>query len=279
MLPLHGIIPPVVTPMHANEDVDLDRLRRVIDRMLAARVHAIFVLGTTGEFYALDADEKRAIVAAAVAHVAGRVPVIAGTGAESTREVVRLTRMAETEGADAVTVITPYFVAPSQQELFDHFRIVAESTRLPVVLYTNPMHCGGVRLDVSTVERLAGIPNVIGIKDSAGDLQTLIEYVRVVPERFAVMQGRDTLIAPALAHGAKGAVPATSNIAPELAVAIYEAHMRGDEAGAQAAQARFSPLRLGLTGTAPGGIKAAMNRAGWDVGPSRRPIGPHAKSH
>jgi 4-hydroxy-tetrahydrodipicolinate synthase len=269
---LHGIIPPLVTPMLANEDIDLPRLRQLIDRVLSANVHGIFVLGTTGEFYALDRNEKQAIIAEAVGHVGKRVPVIAGTGAESTRIAVALTQIAEREGADAVTIITPYFVMPTQQELFDHFRVVAENTRLPVILYQNPSHCGGVRLDVRTVVRLAQIPNIVGMKDSAGDLGTLIEYVRETPEDFAVLQGRDTMIEPALSYGAKGAVPATSNIAPEMAVAVYEAHFLDDIATAREAQAAFSPLRQNLIGTAPGGVKSAMRAAGFDCGPSRRPI-------
>jgi 4-hydroxy-tetrahydrodipicolinate synthase len=268
----HGIIPPLVTPMQANEDIDLPRLRELIDRMLSANVHGIFVLGTTGEFYALDRNEKQAIIAEAVGHTEKRVPVIAGTGAESTRIAVALTQIAEREGADAVTIITPYFVMPTQQELFDHFRIVAENTRLPVVLYQNPSHCGGIKLDVRTVARLADIPNIVAMKDSAGDLGTLIEYVRETPDDFAVLQGRDTMIEPALSYGAKGAVPATSNVAPELAVAIYEALQRGDIATAREAQSAFSPLRQNLVGTAPGGVKSAMRAAGFDCGPSRRPI-------
>ena len=115
----HGIIPPAVTPMQSNEDVDLPRLRETLDRLLAAGVHGLFVLGTTGEFFALDESEKQAVIAAAVAHTNKRVPLIAGTGAETTREAVRLTKMAEREGADAVAVITPYFIHPSQQELLD----------------------------------------------------------------------------------------------------------------------------------------------------------------
>ena len=271
----HGIIPPVVTPMRANEDLDLPRLRSTLDRQLAAGVHGLFVLGTTGEFYALAEDEKRAVVAEAVAHVRQRVPLIAGTGAETTREAVRLSQMAEREGADAVAVITPYFVHPTQQEIFDHFRRVAEHTALPILLYTNPVPCGGVRLEVDTVARLAEVPNIVGMKDSFGDLTTLVEYVRAAPPPFAIFQGRDTLIEPALAYGAAGAVPGTGNIFPEMAVAIYEAHRRGDHAAARAAQARFSPLRLTLAvGTAPGAIKAAMNLLGVEVGPSRAPIAP-----
>src|SRR5256886_4424699 len=143
---IHGIIPPVATPMQANEDLDLPRLRSFLDHLIDAGVHGVFVLGTNSEFYALDEREKQEVIATAVEHVRGRVPVFAGTGAETTREAVRLTRMAEKEGADGVSVITPYFVSPSQQEIYDHYRRVAESTKLPVILYNNPGTCGGVKI-------------------------------------------------------------------------------------------------------------------------------------
>src|SRR5262245_28607318 len=211
---LHGIIPPVATPMQANEDLDLPRLRWFLDHLINAGVHGVFVLGTNSEFYALDEHEKQEVIATAVAHVNKRVPVFAGTGAESTREAVRLTKMAEKEGADGVSVITPYFISPSQQEIYDHYRRVAEHTALPVVLYNNPSTCGGLKIDVDTVARLAEIPNILGIKDSSGDLQNTNEYLRVIPERFAVMMGRDTLIFSSLLFGTRGAVPATANIAP-----------------------------------------------------------------
>ena len=273
---LRGIIPPVVTPMKSNEDVDLPRLRGLIDHLIDKGVHGIFVLGTTSEFYALDMGEKQEVIATAVAHVNRRVPMIAGTGAETTREAIATTKIAEKEGADAVSIITPYYIAPTQAEMMDHYRRIAESTSLPVLLYNNPATCGGVKLEAESVARLAEIPNIVGIKDSSGDLQTLLEMIRVTPkEKFAVFQGRDTLIAPALQYGAKGAVPGTANIAPDLCVAIYEAVQRGDFASAQAIQARLSPLRIGLAiGTAPGAIKAAMNLLGLNVGPSRSPIAP-----
>jgi 4-hydroxy-tetrahydrodipicolinate synthase len=273
---LHGIIPPVVTPMRANEDVDLDRLRKLIDHLIGRGVHGIFVLGTTSEFYALDEAEKQAVIATAVEHVNGRVPVFAGTGAETTREAVRLTKMAEKERVDGVSVITPYYVSPTQAEIADHYRRIAESVATPVLLYSNPATCGGTKIDVETVSRLAELPNIVGIKDSSGDLQGLIEMVRVAPpERFAVFQGRDTLILPALQFGARGAVPGTCNIAPDYCVGIYESFRRGETAQAQALQLRLSPLRLGLSvGTAPGPIKAAMNLLGLDVGPSRSPLAP-----
>src|SRR5215470_852936 len=191
---IRGIIPPVATPMQANEDLDLPRLKWFLDYLIEAGVHGVFVLGTNSEFYALDEREKQEVIATAVAHVRGRVPVFAGTGAETTREAVRLTRMAEREGVDGVSVITPYFISPSQQEIADHYRRIAEHTSLPVVLYNNPATCGGVKIDVDTVARLAEVPNILGVKDSSGDLQNTMEFIRVVPERFSVLMGRDTLI-------------------------------------------------------------------------------------
>ncbi len=272
---IHGIIPPVATPMRPDEELDLPRLRWFLDRLIGAGVHGVFVLGTNSEFYALDENEKREVIATAVAHVRGRVPVFAGTGAETTREAVRLTRMAEREGADGVSVITPYFVSPTQAEIRDHYRRIAESTPLPVILYNNPSTCGGVRIEPDTVAQLAELPNVLGIKDSSGDLQNTNQYVRRTPARFAVLQGRDTLIFPSLLCGARGAVPASANVAPALCVEIYEAVRRGDHAQALASQRRLDPVRMSLNvGTAPGGVKAALELLGLSIGPSRAPVGP-----
>ena len=273
---LHGIIPPVVTPMTADQELDLPGLRAHIDYLLSHKVHGIFVLGTTGEFYALDEREKQAVIAAAVEHCRGRSPVYAGTGAETTREVVRLTKMAEKEGADGVSVITPYFLKPNQAELADHFRRVAEATSLPVVLYNNPATCGGVSIDPDTVARLAEVPNIIGIKDSSGDLQNTIEIIRSTPrDRFAVLNGRDTLILAALDAGAQGAIPASSNIAPDLCVGIYESSVRGDREAARVFQARLHPIRMAMAlGTGNGAIKEAMALLGRPAGPNRAPISP-----
>src|SRR5262249_52367395 len=259
--------------MQANEDLDLPRLRWFLDRLITAGVHGIFVLGTNSEFYALDEREKQEVIATAVAHVNKRVPVYAGTGAESTREAVRLTRMAEKEGADGVSVITPYFISPNQQELVDHYRRIAEATHLPVILYNNPSTCGGLMIGVDTVAWLAEVPNILAVKDSSGDLQNTQEYIRVVPERFSVMMGRDTLIFPALVMGARGAVPATGNIAPRLLVEIYESFRRGDVEASRRAQLRLNPLRMALTlCTPPGAVKAALEILGTPIGPCRSPV-------
>jgi dihydrodipicolinate synthase/N-acetylneuraminate lyase len=179
---VRGIIPPLVTPMTRDEEVDFATLRRLIDHQIACGVHGIFVLGTTGECYALDADEKQRIVATTVAHVKKRVPVFAGTGAETTREAILHTRMAEREKVDGVSVITPYFIMPNQSEITHHYRRIAEATSLPVILYSNPATCGGLKIEPETVAKLAEIKNIVAIKDSSGDFQNMIETVRLVPE-------------------------------------------------------------------------------------------------
>jgi 4-hydroxy-tetrahydrodipicolinate synthase len=277
---LRGIIPPVVTPMTADQELDLPGLRTHIDHMLAAGVHGVFVLGTTGEFYALDESEKQRVLAEARAHVGGRSPVYAGTGAETTREVIRLTKMAQKEGAAGVSVITPYFIKPNQNELFDHFRRVAESTSLPVVLYNNPATCGGLSIEPETVAKLAELPNVIGIKDSSGDLQNTIEIIRQTPrDRFSVLNGRDTLILAALQAGAQGAIPASCNIAPELCVGIFSSFEKGDIEGAKGFQSRLHGVRMAMSlGTGNSAVKEAMALLGRSAGPMRAPVLPFAEA-
>jgi 4-hydroxy-tetrahydrodipicolinate synthase len=272
---IRGIIPPVATPMQSNEDLDLPRLCSHLDFLIEEGVHGVFVLGTNSEFYALEEREKQEVIATTIAHVRKRVPVYAGTGAETTREAIRLTRMAEREGANGVSVITPYFIQPNQQEIYDHYRRIAESTSLPVILYNNPATCGGVKIDVETVARLAEIPNILAVKDSSGDLQNTNEYIKAAPDRFSVMVGRDTLICQGLLFGARGAVPASANVAPRLCVRIYEEFMRGNLEESKAAQLKLNPLRLAFTlGTQPGGVKAALSLLGKSIGPSRGPIAP-----
>jgi 4-hydroxy-tetrahydrodipicolinate synthase len=276
---LRGIIPPVVTPFSNDQELDLPRLKAHIDWQIESGVHGIFVLGTTGEFYALDEREKQTVIAAAVDHVNGRTQVYAGTGAETTREAIRLTRMAEKEGADGVSIITPYFIKPTQAELLDHFRRVAESTKLSVVLYNNPGTCAGLSIEPDTVARLAEIPNVAGIKDSSGDLQNTIEILRNTPrDKFSVLNGRDTLILAALQAGVHGAIPASCNIAPELCVGLYESFMKGDLEGARQYQARLHPIRMAMTlGTGNGAVKEALTLLGRSCGPNRSPVSPLAE--
>jgi 4-hydroxy-tetrahydrodipicolinate synthase len=276
---LTGIIPPCVTPMHADESVDYPGLCRQIDHLIACGVHGMFVLGTTGEFYALDEGEKQKIVATTMSHVNGRMKVYAGTGAETTREVERLTRMAEKEGVAGVSVLTPYFLKPTQAELIEHFRRVAACTDRDVILYSNPSVCAGVTLEPETVAKLAEIQNVVAIKDSSGDFEKMLDLIGLVPQSFSVLVGRDTLIDSSLRAGCSGAIPATCNIAPELCVGIYESHRKGDHAAAKHFQDRLTIVRNALSlGTGNGVVKEAMACLGRSAGPARSPIGPLSES-
>lgn len=273
---LLGIIPPVVTPFRPDESLDLPRLKSHIDHLLACGVHGIFVLGTTGEFYSLSEAEKQAVTAAAVEHVGKRSHVFVGTGAETTGEVVRLSKMAAKEGAAGVSVITPYFLKPTQGELADHFRRVADAAGVPVILYNNPSTCAGLSVEPDTVAKLAEVPNIVGIKDSSGDLQNTIELVkRTNPEKFSVLVGRDTLILAGLMFGTKGAIPATCNIAPRLCVDIFESFRGGETSAARAFQDKLAPVRMALSlGTGNGAVKEALALLGQSCGPNRAPIGP-----
>ncbi len=273
---LQGIIPPVVTPFHTDESLDLPGLKQQIDWQLQHGVNGIFVLGTTGEFYALSEAEKQAVTATAVEHVAGRVPVYVGTGAESTGEVLRLSRMAAQEGAVGVSVITPYFLKPTQAELYEHFRCIAYDSGLSVILYNNPATCGGLSIEPATVERLAKLPGIIGIKDSSGDLQNTIQLVRRTQgEQFSVLIGRDTLILAGLYFGIHGAIPATCNLAPQLCVGIYQTLKSGDSTNAHRLQEQLTPIRLAMNlGTGNAAIKEALHILNRSAGPNRRPIAP-----
>jgi 4-hydroxy-tetrahydrodipicolinate synthase len=272
---LHGIIPPVVTPFRPDESLDLPRLKTHIDHLLSSGVHGIFVLGTTGEFYALSEVEKQIVTATAIEHVGSRSAVYVGTGAETTGEVVRLSKMAAKEGATGVSVITPYFLKPTQGELTDHFRQVADTSGLPVILYNNPATCGGLSIEPDTVAKLAEVKNIIGIKDSSGDLQNTIELIkRTNPDTFSVLVGRDTLILAGLMFGTKGAIPATCNIAPRLCVSIYESYRGGELGAAHAFQQKLAPIRMAMSlGTGNGAVKEALELMNQSCGPNRAPIG------
>jgi len=270
----YGIIPAMVTPLDANEALNESALRRLVNHLIEGGVHGLFALGSQGEFWTLDPEEKRCILEIVVDETGGRVPVYGGTAAVSTREAVALSRMAEEVGVDAVSVLTPFFVSPTPQELYGHYAAIARATSLPIVLYSNPGRTG-VSLTPETLARLAQIENIVGIKDSSGDLSLTAEYVRVTPDDFAVLMGRDTLILAGLLYGCAGAIAATANVVPRLVVEIYERFQAGDLAGAQQAQERLSPLRHAFGwGTFPVVVKEAANIIGLAAGPAGGPVGP-----
>jgi len=268
-----GIIPAMVTPLDENEKLDESALRRLVRYLIEGGAHALFVLGSQGEFWAFDVVEKKEIFTIVVDEVAGRIPVLGGTTAVTTREALELTHVAAEAGVDAVSVLTPFFVSPNQAEIIAHFQAISESTSLPVLLYNNPGRTG-VHLEPHTVARLAEIPNIVGIKDSSGDLARTSEYVAVTPDSFAVLMGRDTLILAGLVTGCAGAVAATANVVPRLVVQIYDRFLSGDLEGARRAQERLAPLRQAFRlGTFPVVVKEAVDLIGLAAGPARRPVG------
>jgi 4-hydroxy-tetrahydrodipicolinate synthase len=269
-----GVIPAMVTPMMKDEEVNEKALRRLTNHLIDGGVHGVFAVGSQGEFWALSADEKRRVWEAVVDETRGRVPVYGGSVGVTTRETIALTRLAEKSGVDAVSILTPYFISPTDDQLFDHYRAVAESTSLPILLYTNPARTG-LKISVSLLVRLAQVPNIVGIKDSSGDLELTAEYIRAAPPSFSVLMGRDTLIFAGLMYGTKGGIAATGNVKPALVASIYDRFMAGDMAGAKAAQQELAPLRLAFAwGTFPVVIKEALNLMGMEAGPCRRPVGP-----
>jgi len=274
----HGIVPAMVTPLDKDDNVNEQVLRDLVDHLIAQGVHGVFALGSQGEYFALDINEKRTVMETTIDATKGRVPVYIGTGATTTREAVLLTRMAEECGADAVSVITPSFISPNQDELYEHYVTVARATRLPVLLYTNPARTG-INVSIGLAKRLAAIDNIVGIKDSSGDLTQTATFINDTPESFQVLAGRDTLILATLLYGGAGSIAATGNVAAALIVSIYEHYMAGDIPAARQAQRRLAPLRsaFGL-GTFPQVIKEALQMIGIDAGPSRRPVGPLSDS-
>ncbi|MCJ7677771.1 MAG: 4-hydroxy-tetrahydrodipicolinate synthase [Anaerolineales bacterium] len=272
--PPFGIIPAMVTPLTADEEINEKALRRLTNHLIDGKVHGVFAVGSQGEFWALSHDEKRRVWETVVEETRGRVPVYAGTVGVTTRETIELTRLAEKAGIDAVSIMTPYFINPNDDQKFDHFKAVAESTSLPILVYTNPARTN-LKISPGLLARLAQVKGIVGIKDSSGDLELTAEYIRVVPPSFSVLMGRDTLLYAGLSYGAKGGIAATANVKPSLVASIYDKYMAGDLPGALQAQRELAPLRLAFVwGTFPVVIKEALNLMGMDVGPCRAPVGP-----
>jgi 4-hydroxy-tetrahydrodipicolinate synthase len=256
--------------------VDLGALKALVDFLVRAGVHGLFLLASQGEFYSLDREERRRVAQAGVRAARGRVPVVVNTGAVSTAATLALSREAENEGVDALGPITPFYLKPTPRELFEHYRTIIKSVRCPVYAYNNPGRAGGVGLDVATVTRLAdGFPRFAGIFDGTGDLQTARRYAKLQGGRFAYFLAGQLDLAAAMRVGAKGAVLATANAAPREFVHMYEAVRRGDLAEAERLQRRLEPLhKLFRAGPFPGTMKACLELLGLRAGPPRRPALP-----
>ena len=271
---LKGVLPAMITPLTADGDLNERALRKLIDFLIDGGVHGIFAIGTTGEFYGLTNDQYRAALEISLDQTAGRVPVYAGANSIGTRQSIELAKIAESVGVAALSVLTPYFISLNQKEVYNHFEAVANSTSLPVILYNNAPKTH-IQIAPATVAKLADIDNVVGIKDSTGDLTNTGEYIRLTRgKEFAVMLGRDTLIHAGLCIGAKGAVAACANVAPRLVADIYDKYMAGDIAGSLEAQYQLAPLRIAFgLGSFPTVIKESLELLGIEAGPCMMPTG------
>lgn len=222
-----GSLVALATPMHPDGAVDYDALKRLVEWHVAEGTHGIVAVGTTGESATLDVDEHLSVVRTVIEVAAGRLAVIAGTGANSTREAIELTREAALLGADAALLVTPYYNKPTQEGLYQHYKGVAEAVQLPQILYNVPGRTGVDMLN-ATVARLAGVPNIAGIKDATGNLERGRELIALVGDRMAVYSGDDATAIELILMGAKGNISVTANVAPRTMADACEAALAGN---------------------------------------------------
>lgn len=242
---MEGSLVAIVTPMHEEGGLDLERFRTLIDFHVAEGTDGIVVVGTTGESPTVDFDEHRQLIKAAVERAAGRVPVIAGTGANSTREAIDLSVYAKDAGADASLSVVPYYNKPTQEGLYQHFRAVAEAVDIPQILYNVPGRTVA-DMDNDTVLRLADIPGIIGIKDATGDMGRGFDLLCRAPLDFLIYSGDDASALAMLLLGSRGVISVTANVAPRLMHEMCIAAFAGDLAAARAVNSKLQRLHLDL---------------------------------
>lgn len=270
---IKGIITAMVTPFDENQKINETAARQLVDKLIGQGVHGLFILGTNGEFHVLSDDEKVEFAKIVIDQAAHRVPVYVGAGACGTQETIRLAQRMEAVGADALSVISPYFIAPTQQELADHYRKVAESVNIPIIMYNIPKNTG-INIEPETVKSLIGVKNIAGIKDSSGNMENMQGYIDAgAGTDFVVLVGSDSKILPALKIGAAGAIAGTSNVIAELDVSIYDNYLKGNMEAAEQAQKDIDVLRGVLKlGTVPSVMKRAVTLLGINVGDARYPV-------
>ncbi|MFL0266847.1 4-hydroxy-tetrahydrodipicolinate synthase [Candidatus Clostridium radicumherbarum] len=271
-----GIITPIVTPFNRDgeQSINYKAAEQLINHLIEKGVNGIFVLGSNGEFHVIDEEEKVAFAKKVIEIVDHRVPVFVGTGACSTRETVRLSQRMEAIGADALSVITPYFIKPTDEELYEHFKEVASSVKIPIVLYNIPKSTG-CNIPKEVVARLAMIENIEAIKDSSGDIENLKGYIEAASgKKLSVLVGSDSKISIGYGLGATGAIAGTSNVITDVLVKLNKALKTNDTKTAKVMQEEIEVLRGVLKfGTVPSVIKRALELANIAaVGPARRPV-------
>lgn len=272
----NGIITPIVTPFNrdSQQTINYTATKQIIDRLIGEGVKGIFALGSNGEFHVLAHDEKVNFVEKVVEFVDHRVPVFAGTGACSTNEAVSLSKQMEAAGVNALSVINPYFIRPTDDELVTHYTQVASSVKIPVILYNIPKNTG-YSIPKEVVARLATIENIVGIKDSSGDVELLKEYISVAEKYdFQVLIGSDSKISLAYKMGVRAAIAGTSNLIPQTLVDLDRALKNNEDGKARSLQESIDVLRGALKlGTVPSILKRSIELAKIaQVGPARQPV-------
>jgi 4-hydroxy-tetrahydrodipicolinate synthase len=276
---IRGSIVAIVTPMAEDGSVDFPALERLVEWHIAEGTDGIVAVGTTGESATLDVEEHVAVVRAVVETARQRVPVIAGTGANATAEAIELTAEGKAAGADACLLVTPYYNKPPQEGLYRHYKAVAEAVDVPIVLYNVPGRTGCDLLP-ATVQRLAAIPNIIGLKEAKGEMGRVKELLGLVPPEFVLLSGDDATACESILAGFQGDISVTANVAPRLMHEMCTAALAGDRTAAEAADARLRVLHRDLF-VEPNPIPAkwalqAMHRIGGGI---RLPLVPLDPAH
>lgn len=271
---IKGVIVPILTPVNENEFIDEAKLRDQVNYVIEGGVLGILAFGSNGEFYVIEEDEMERGLKIMIDQAGGRVPVYFGIGAISTKKCCRLAQMAVRCGAAGISVLQPMFLKPTEDELYLHFKTIAETVpETPVLLYNNP---GRVNYTMSgkLVERLAHeVPNIVGMKDTSGDITQTSEFIRRTRDvGFKVFGGKDTLLYASMCHGAVGGVCTAANFMPELIVDVYNKYVAGDLQGSLEAQFKLNPVRLSMDGASfPVAAKDMANLRGRDIGLPYKP--------
>ncbi len=273
---IKGIIPPILTPMNPDESINEKELRNQVNRMVDAGVHGIFAFGTNGESYALTTEEKERVLSIVIEETAHRIPVYAGSGCITTADTIKMSRKAQEMGADVLSIITPYFAAASQDELYRHFMTVAEAVDMPIVLYNIPARTGNA-LSPALVARLAkDAPNIVGAKDSSGNFDNMKQFIELTADldkEFSILSGNDALILPGLVFGGQGGIAGCANVFPKTMVSIYETFIAGDLEKAKKIQDSIRPFRDCFKYGNPNTIvKLSAGLLGYPVGSCRKPF-------
>jgi 4-hydroxy-tetrahydrodipicolinate synthase len=267
-----GLGTALVTPFTGSGALDEPAVRRLARRQIDAGVHFLVPCGTTGEVPTLTDSERRRVVELVIEEAAGRVPVLAGAGGYNTREVIHAAGEMEKLGAQGLLSVTPYYNKPTQEGLYQHYKAIAESTSLPIVMYNVPGRTG-CNLEPATVARLSAISNIVGVKEASGNMTQMAEVCRAVPPDFLVLSGDDALTVPLMAIGGRGLISVASNEAPAEMAQMVEAAERGDFGDARQLHHRLMPLmQVNFIESSPGPVKFAMASMGLCEESYRLPV-------